>query len=72
MRSQIKGYTLRQAAKKLGITPQGVHKAIKSGRLKARTQKIHKQVWVISPEDLKAYVVSLSHKKRGQKKQLTG
>ncbi len=54
MRSQRKGFTLRQAAKKLGITPQGVHKAIKSGRLKAKTQKIHKQVWIISPEDLKA------------------
>ncbi len=64
-----KGYSLYQAAKKLGISPQAVLKAIRAGRLKAKLKFIKRpqKTWVIDPKSLKDYTVSSSHQERGLK-----
>jgi hypothetical protein len=63
-------YTIREAAKKLGITPESVLKAIQKGRLKARKKivKVPQEIWMIEVSSVEAYVVSKSHQKRGLKK----
>lgn len=70
-----KGYTLTEAANELGLTRGAVHKAIKTGRLKALRGKITKTIvhettgWVITKPALEAYraSISLSHQERGKK-----
>jgi predicted DNA-binding protein YlxM (UPF0122 family) len=67
------GYTLSEAARKLGISRQAVHEAIKRGLLEAHKAKITKTIvqvtrgWVIHAEALKKYQVSDSHITRGKK-----
>jgi excisionase family DNA binding protein len=65
-----KTYTIREAAEKLGITPESVLKAIQKGRLKARkkTVKVPQQLWKIEVSSVDAYVVSKSHQSRGLKR----
>jgi hypothetical protein len=66
-------YTLSEAAKKLGISRQAVHEAIKKGLLEAHKAKITKTIvrvtqgWVIEPDALIKYQVSQSHIIRGKK-----
>lgn len=62
-------YTVPQAAKHLGISPQAVLKAIKTGRLQGqmKTIQVPKKVWFISPKSIDKYVVSASHQERGLK-----
>jgi hypothetical protein len=68
-----KTYTITAAAKKLGITRQAVHKAIRRGLLDAERATITETViretkgWVVSDKALKDYEVSLSHQERGKK-----
>lgn len=62
--------TIREAAKKLGITPESVLKAIQKGRLTARKKlvKIPQEIWLIDVASVDAYVVSKSHQARGLKR----
>jgi hypothetical protein len=66
-------YTLTDAAKELGITRAGVHRAIKQGRLEAERGEIIKLVrtkskgWKISTASLTSYRVSLLHQWVGKK-----
>lgn len=61
-------FTIREAARRLRISPEAVRKAIKLGRLKATTVTIPRQVWSIAAESLDVYEVSRSHQERGFKK----
>jgi excisionase family DNA binding protein len=61
-----KEYTIQQASKVLGISRAAVYKAIKTGRLKARSTIVKLQKWLINPTDLKSYQVSFSHQERGK------
>ena len=67
------GYTLSEAARKLGISRQAVHEAIKKGLLEAHKAKITKTIvqvtrgWIIHAEALDKYQVSDSHIIRGKK-----
>lgn len=65
-----RSYTIPEAASRLGITPEAVLKAIKAGRLKAKTVVIPRQIWSIAAESLETYVVSASHQARGLKNSL--
>jgi hypothetical protein len=68
-------FTITEAAKKLGVTRQAVHDAIRKKQLKAKRGKIVqiKTVkttivgWQISPESLKEYEVSRLHQDAGKK-----
>lgn len=60
-------YTITEAAKKLKISRQGVHKAINKGLLKARMGEVVQKVWLIPADSIDAYQVSVSHKERGKK-----
>ena len=70
-----KTYTITEAAKKLGVTRQAVHDAIKKGLLDAEKGSFVQVVeikrvtrgWSISEKSLEAYRVSGSHKQRGKK-----
>jgi excisionase family DNA binding protein len=50
-----KTYSITEAARKLGITRQAVHKAIERGTLKAEKREIVKIEWEIPAEALRAY-----------------
>ncbi|MBI3597773.1 MAG: hypothetical protein HY203_11550 [Nitrospirae bacterium] len=65
-------YTIPEASRCLGITPESVLGAIRRGRLKARlkTVRVPKKIWSISAESVETYVVSTSHQERGLKKAL--
>ena len=65
-------YTIPDAAKCLGITPESVLGAIRRGRLKARlkTVRVPRKIWFISAESVESYEVSASHQERGFKKNL--
>jgi hypothetical protein len=68
-------YTITEAAEKLGISRQAVHKAIRRQLLQAErgtfTEVVIRKGWVISKAALseyrKTYGVSLSHQERGKK-----
>jgi excisionase family DNA binding protein len=66
-------YTISEAAKKLGISRQAVHGAIKKGLLEAHMGRITRTIvqvtrgWMINAEDLLKYQVSHSHISRGKK-----
>ena len=66
-------HTITEAAKKLGISRQAVHKAIRRGLLEAERATItetivgESQGWVVTDKALKDYEVSLSHQERGKK-----
>jgi predicted DNA-binding protein YlxM (UPF0122 family) len=68
-----KTFTITEAAKKLGVSRQAVHKAIRRGLLDAERATITETViretkgWVVSDKALKDYKVSLSHQERGKK-----
>jgi hypothetical protein len=63
--SRSRYYTITEAAKELGITRAGVHRAIKQRRLEAERDEIIKLVrtttkgWKISQASLNSYRVSL-------------
>ena len=66
-------YTLSEAARKLGISRQAVHEAIKKGLLEAHKANITKTIvrvtrgWLIHADALTKYQVSDSHIIRGKK-----
>jgi excisionase family DNA binding protein len=62
-----KTYTITEAAKRLGISRQAVHEAIKKGLLEAEQVEVVQSVWQIPAQSLKTYRVSQSHKQRGEK-----
>ena len=74
-KSTSKTYTISEAAKKLGVTRQAVHDAIKRGLLEGdkgtfvQVVEIKRVVrgWRIPEDSLEAYRVSASHKQRGKK-----
>jgi len=67
-------FTTGEAAKALGISKQAVSSAIKTGALKARRGRIVKTIvqvttgWVIDPDAIARYKVSLSHQRRGKRR----
>ena len=63
-----KTYTITEAAKKLGISRQSVHEAIKTGRLPAKWGKQIIEVLEISAKDLDAFHVDHEQKARGKKR----
>lgn len=65
---KLRSYSIREAARRLRISPEAVRKAIKLGRLKAQIVTIPRQVWAIAAESLEIYEVSRSHQERGFKK----
>lgn len=65
-----KAYTISEASRHLGITPEAVLKAIRTGRLKGKTVTVARKIWSISAESLETYVVSSSHQERGLKNTL--
>jgi predicted DNA-binding protein (UPF0251 family) len=62
-------FTITEAAKKLGISRQAVHQAIKRKLLDAKWEEVPvpQKVLVISAESLKEYQVSLRHQTAGKK-----
>lgn len=66
-------YTVTEAAKKLGISRQAVHEAIRKGQLKAKQGQITKTIvqstrgWVITEDALRTYKVSPLHQHAGKK-----
>ncbi len=68
VRSPNAGYSVGDAARRLGISREAVYKAIREGRLKARLRVITRRVWRIDAETLRNYGVSLSHQQRGKKR----
>ena len=68
-------YTITEAAKKLGVSRQAVHDAIKKGLLEGEKGSFVQVVeinrvmrgWRIPQKSLEAYEVSASHKQRGKK-----
>lgn len=60
-------YTITAAAKRLGVSRQAVHLAIKKGALKARAKKVIEVVWYIPEESLESYRVSVLHQTAGKK-----
>jgi hypothetical protein len=62
-----KSFTITEAAKKLGISRQAVHKAIAAGTLKARKRQVVKIEWQIPGDALRAYSVSGAHQSAGKK-----
>lgn len=62
-------YTIPEAAKYLGITPESIFEAVRKGRIKGRlkTVKIPRRLWLLSCESVESYVVSSSHQERGLK-----
>jgi len=67
MPTKKKTFTITEAAKKLGISRQAVHKAILNGSLRARETKIIKTEWRIPADSLKSYQVSDLHQSAGKK-----
>mgnify|MGYP001370436803 CR=1 FL=1 len=67
--SKAKTYTITEAAKKLGISRQAVHEAIRKGQIEAQKTKIIRVIsgFSIPAKSLDAYEVSDSHKRRGKK-----
>lgn len=70
MTQRRRPYTLSEASKRIGITPESVLLAIKKGRIKGKkkTVLIKKTIWQLSPESVESYEVSRSHQQRGLKK----
>ena len=62
-----KSYTITEAAKKLGISRQAVHAAIKRGLIEAERGEIVQTVWLIPAKSLKSYRVSDVHQSVGKK-----
>jgi predicted DNA-binding protein (UPF0251 family) len=60
-------FTLLEAARRLGISRAAVHKAIRAGRLKARSRVVKLRTWLIDGRDLAAYRVSFLHQEAGKK-----
>jgi DNA-binding Lrp family transcriptional regulator len=62
-------YTISEASKRLGITPESVLEAVKKGRIKGelKTVLVPKKVWQLSPKSVETYEVSTSHQQRGLK-----
>jgi excisionase family DNA binding protein len=62
-------YTIPEAAKYLGITPESILEAVRKGRIKGRlkTVKVPRRIWLLVRESVESYVVSSSHQERGQK-----
>ena len=65
---QKKSYTIAQAAEHLGISRSAVHKAIKTGRLKAKSAVLKLRSWAIDSASLASFRVSESHQGRVIKK----
>lgn len=63
-----KSYTVSQAAEHLGISRSAVHKAIKTGRLKAKSAVLKLRSWAIDSVNLESFQVSESHQERVIKK----
>jgi excisionase family DNA binding protein len=62
-----RSFTLMEAAQRLGISRAAVHKAIRTGRLRARYRLVKLRAWLIDESDLRAYRVSPSHQEAGKK-----
>jgi hypothetical protein len=62
-----KTFTIAEAAKKLGISRQAIHEAIKTDKLKAKRGRVVKIVWLVSVSAIKNYQVSLSHQQRAKR-----
>lgn len=60
-------FSISEAAKRLKISRQAVHLAIKKGALKAKQRKVVKIEWEISAESLRSYSVSDLHQTAGKK-----
>jgi len=69
MKRKSKVYTITEAAKKLGISRQAVHDAIRKGQLKAKRGQIIQThtVWLLSANAIESYEVSGRHKSAGKK-----
>ena len=60
-------FSVGEAAKKLKISRQAVHEAIKKGSLKALKKRVVKLEWQIPAESLHSYSVSDLHQAVGKK-----
>jgi hypothetical protein len=60
------GVSVGEAARRLGMSREGVYAAIRERRLKARLRVIIRCAWRIGPRDLRAFWVSPSHQERGK------
>ena len=60
-------FSVGEAAKKLKISRQAVHKAIEKGTLQAVKKKVVKMEWQIPAESLHSYSVSDLHQAVGKK-----
>jgi hypothetical protein len=75
MPTKKKTYTITEAAKKLGISRQAVHGAIKKGLIDGKREKIVQTkivkstiiAWKIPETSLEAYRVSALHQTAGKK-----
>lgn len=74
-KTPAKSYTITEAAKKLGISRQAVHGAMKKGLIEAKREKIVQTrivkstivAWKIPETSLEAYRVSALHQTAGKK-----
>jgi predicted DNA-binding protein YlxM (UPF0122 family) len=62
-----KSFTITEAAKKLGISRQAIHDAIRKGQLKAKRGQIFQTVWLVSADAIQSYEVSVRHRTAGKK-----
>jgi hypothetical protein len=64
-------YTITEAAKKLGLTRAGVHRAIKRGEIAAKwtmfSQVVKRRVLLIAEKDLDGFHVDEAQQERGKK-----
>lgn len=65
-------YTISEASKRLGITPESILAAVRKGRIRGekKTVLLPRTIWYLAAESVEAYQVSSSHKERGLKKSL--
>jgi excisionase family DNA binding protein len=62
-----KKLTITEAAKRLGVTRQAVHRAIQWKLLKAKEEQILRKVWLISESALEDYRKLYSRKPESRK-----
>jgi predicted DNA-binding protein YlxM (UPF0122 family) len=60
-------YTITEAAKKLKLSRQAVHKAIKRKLLNAEWGEVTQKALLISAESIRSYQVSKPHQDAGKK-----
>ena len=60
-----KTLSIREAASRLGITRQSVHRAIQRGDIKARKKIVQKIEWRIPEDEIESYTIDETRRQSG-------